>query len=146
MKAKDYALKQANHFERKAIHNKRESLLCFRIIMLCTLTAPVLVGLGEGFWLGKVSPSVLSALAAFSTAWVQLRKPNELWSLYRHTQRKIETQITHFDFRVGDYKGLNDLECDQLLAFNISQINIETSQTWTGKVPDVTSLKSNITT
>ncbi|MCB5461756.1 DUF4231 domain-containing protein [Vibrio lentus] len=139
--AREYGVEQAKHFQKKAEHNKRESLWCFRVIMGCTLAAPVLVGLGEGFWLGKVTPSVLSALAAFCTAWVQLRKPNELWSLYRHTQREIETQITRFDFQVGEFKSLDDEGGNRLLALNVSQISIDTSKRWSSKVPDVANVK-----
>ena len=65
---------------------------------------PLFVGFGEGVWFGKVIPSVLSALAAFCTAWIQLRKPHELWAIYRNAQRQIEIQITHFEFSIGEFE------------------------------------------
>jgi len=62
-------------FEAKANHNKRESLGMFILVIVCTLVAPLFVTLGDGLWLGKVVPSVLSLLAAGATSWLQLRKP-----------------------------------------------------------------------
>lgn len=34
MSAREYSTEQAEHFKNKADHNKKESLWCFRIIML----------------------------------------------------------------------------------------------------------------
>ncbi|WP_434998497.1 DUF4231 domain-containing protein [Pectobacterium brasiliense] len=142
MNVQDYSSQQKNHFEKKATHNKNESLWCFRIIMASSLIAPILVGLGDGLWLGKIIPSFLSAIAAFCTAWIQLRKPQELWSIYRNAQRKIETQITHLNFKIGDYEGLPINNAEALLVFKISKIAEETNERWMKNIPDYNSLTS----
>ncbi|TMO84425.1 DUF4231 domain-containing protein [Pseudoalteromonas spongiae] len=139
--ARKYGLEQLEHFKLKASHNKFESLWCFRLIMVCTLSAPLFVSLTDGFWTSKVTPSVLSAIAAFSTAWLQLRKPQELWSLYRGAERVIENQITHYDFLSGLYKDLEKNDADQLLVEKISQIKLDTHKTWKSNVPNHNHLK-----
>lgn len=139
--ARNYGIEQLNHFKKKAVHNKFESLWCFRVIMVSTLSAPLFVSLADDFWLSKVTPSVLSAIAAFSTAWLQLRKPQELWSLYRGAERVIETQITHYDFSSGSYKDKEQKEADQLLVEKISQIKLGAHSSWTKKVPNQKNIK-----
>jgi len=139
--ARKYGIDQLKHFKTKALHNKFESLWCFRLIMVSTLSAPLFVSLADGFWLSKVTPSVLSAIAAFSTAWLQLRKPQELWSLYRSAERMIETQITHFDFLSGSYKDKEQVEAGQLLVESISKIKMDTHNSWTKNVPNQSDLQ-----
>lgn len=141
MSAREYSTEQAEHFKNKADHNKKESLWCFRIIMLGTLSAPLLVGLGEGVLYAKVLPSILSAVAAFCTAWLQLRKPQELWSVYRNAQRQIEVQVTHFDFKVAEYTDLGENKASELLALNVSNLVLETNSRWTQHVPNPSNLK-----
>ena len=133
--AREYATKQSLHFEKKAKHNKRESLWCFRLTMLSTLVAPILVALGEDVWFAKITPSILTALAAFCTAWVQLRKPQELWAIYRNAQRQIEIETAHYDFKVGSFQDLNEKEADSLLVLNVSRLLFETNKKWMGQVP-----------
>ncbi|ENI4130592.1 DUF4231 domain-containing protein [Vibrio fluvialis] len=141
MSAREYGTEQAEHFKKKADHNKKESLWCFRIIMFGTLSAPLLVGLGEGILYAKVLPSILSAVAAFCTAWLQLRKPQDLWSIYRNAQRQIEVQITHFDFNVAEYTGLDEGKASELLALTVSNLVLETNSRWTKHVPNPSNLK-----
>lgn len=139
--AREYSTEQVEHFKKKANHNKRESLWYFRITMISTLSAPLLVGLGEGVFLAKVLPSILSAIAAFCSAWLQLRKPNELWSIYLNAQRQIEVQITHFDFNVAEYRELEAEKCNELLALNVSQLVLNTNSQWVKNVPSPSNLK-----
>ncbi|KDM93141.1 DUF4231 domain-containing protein [Photobacterium galatheae] len=141
MSAREYSTEQAEHFKKKADHNKIESLWCFRIIMLSTLSAPLLVSLNEGIFYAKVLPSIFSAVAAFCTAWLQLRKPQELWSIYRNAQRQIEMQITHFDFNVAEYTGLDENKANEQLALNVSNLVLETNNRWTKNVPNPSNLK-----
>lgn len=141
--AASYALAQAKHFQSKADHNKAESIWCFRGVMICSLLAPLFVSLGEGVWLSKVIPSGLSAIAAFSTAWLQLRKPQTLWSVYRTTQRKIETTLIHFNYKAGCYEGTSDVSADKLLISKVTSFASEAHNMWTKAIPDTNSLKES---
>lgn len=120
-------------FARKADHNKRESLICFGATVCCTLFAPLFVTLGEGILLGKIVPSVLSLLAAGSTAWLQLRKPQQLWALYRDCQRRIEDHQTRYRYHLGEY--LDDAERNRTLADNVRQIAWTAHEQWVPLVP-----------
>ncbi|HEE4846460.1 TPA: DUF4231 domain-containing protein [Klebsiella pneumoniae] len=142
--AASYALAQAKHFQSKADHNKAESIWCFRGVMICSLLAPLFVSLGEGVWLSKIIPSGLSAIAAFSTAWLQLRKPQSLWSVYRTAQRKIETTLIHFKYKTEDYEGTSDGGADRLLISKVTSFSSEAHQMWTKAISDANSLKESI--
>lgn len=141
--AASYALAQAKHFQSKADHNKAESIWCFRGVMICSLLAPLFVSLGEGVWLSKVIPSVLSVIAAFSTAWLQLRKPQTLWSVYRTTQRKIEHTLIHFKYKTGDFEEISDVVADKLLISKVISFASEAHHMWTKAVPDTNLLKES---
>ncbi|WP_183002656.1 DUF4231 domain-containing protein [Achromobacter sp. UMC71] len=128
------ALDTCTGFKRKADHNKNESLLCFAIVVLCSLTSPLFVTLGDGLWIGKVLPSVLSLSAAASTAWLQLRKPQTLWSLYRDCQRRIEDHLYQYQYGLLDY-ALPENERVPLLVNAIRTIAWDAHQRWLPLVP-----------
>lgn len=129
-------------FKGKSDHNKREAMLCFVTAMLGTLGAPLFVTLGEElsvqltwtpFFLSKFIPSLLSLAAAFSTAWLQLRKPQQLWTLYRTAQRDLEEIYRAYQFKLDDFSGA--MEPEKLLAETVSGIYKKTHASWVPLVP-----------
>lgn len=146
--AEQYAINQAHHYKQKADHNKSESIWCFRGVMVCSLLAPLFVSLGEGVWLSKIVPSLLSALAAFCTAWLQLRKPQALWSVYRTAQRKIEITLVHYQFRVEKFDSTSESvdKADKLLISEVTNFASEAHNTWTQNTPNTSTLNINKTT
>ena len=126
-------------FKSKSDHNKDEALRCFLVVMIFTLLAPLFITLGEGFWWGKVVPSLLSVGAAFSTAWLQLRKPQQLWSLYRSCQRELEDQLTKYEYGLGEYK--DNEEADSILASKVAEIAMKAHEKWLPIVPNPEGLK-----
>lgn len=129
----EYAEKTLNGFKKKADHNKNESLTCFISILASSITAPLFITLGEGVFLSKVVPSILSVIAAALTSWLQLRKPQKLWSMYREAQRLIEDNITKYKFKIGDYKT-NEMT-DSLLAERVAEIALNAHNEWTTVIP-----------
>src|SRR5829696_1738539 len=83
-------------FSTKADKKKIEAVACFLLVITSTLSAPLFVTLGTGVLWGKVVPSALSLAAAGATAWLQLRKPQQLWTMYRSAQRELEDHRTRF--------------------------------------------------
>ncbi|WP_429157116.1 SLATT domain-containing protein [Aeromonas veronii] len=141
--AEEYAIQQITHYKEKADHNKMESIICFRGVMLCTLFAPIFLSLGEGIWLSKVTPSLLSAIAAFCTAWLQLRKPQALWSVYRTAQRKIEKTLIHYQFKIEVFDCDSQDDADKLLVSEVTSISSEAHNIWTKNIPDTASLRTD---
>lgn len=129
----EYCQNQIRHFQKKAKHNKAETLWCFRIIMGSTLAVPVMLTFDADLWVSKILPSFLSATAAFCTAWIQLRKPQELWLLYRTIQREIEDQLTQYKYKLSEYE--NCIEPDRLLASNVAKLTLKAHQKWTTITP-----------
>ncbi|MES1946804.1 hypothetical protein C84B14_05631 [Salinisphaera sp. C84B14] len=140
----DFCVAVIGGFKEKATHNKNESMLCFWAAMGGSLLVPIFVNLGPGiaeaiglpafdFWLGKVIPSLLSVCVAFSTGWLQLRKPQQLWSLYRTSQRELEDNLQKYRFGVGDYAEKCDP--DKLLVERVSKIALDAHYAWLPIVP-----------
>ena len=134
----DYAENIAKAFKDKADHNKNESLTCFSLILIASLSAPLFITLGEGDIWGKAIPSILSVVAAGLTSWLQLRKPQKLWSMYRGSQRMIEDHITKYKFKIGDYKAHN--EPDSLLAEKVAEIALNAHNEWISVIPSPESI------
>ena len=118
--AADYADRTLNGIRAKADHNKAEAMRCIAVGLIASLAAPLFIGLGDGMWLGKIVPSVLSVVAAFTSGWLQLRRPQLLWALYRGAQREVEDQQTRYSFGVGDYAAASDP--DKILAERVADI------------------------
>lgn len=132
--AKSYYSELRKGLREKADHNKRESEFFFFGVIACTLTAPLFVTLGEGFWFGKVIPASLSVAAAAGTAWLQMRKPQRLWQIYRRAQRELEREKSFYDFGLHDYEDAD--QRDKVLARRVSEIAFETHERWEGLVPE----------
>jgi Protein of unknown function (DUF4231) len=121
-------------FKAKANHNKSESLFCFTIVVGCSLVTPLFVTLGDGLFWGKILPSMLSLSAAASTAWLQLRKPQNLWSLYRDCQRRIEDHVYKYKYHLAEYQ-ISDDERLRLLADAVRTVAWDAHQRWLPLVP-----------
>lgn len=121
-------------FMKKSDHNKSEALACFSLIVVGSLVSPLFVTLGEGVLFGKIVPSILSLSAAASTTWLQLRKPQSLWSLYRDCQRRIEDHVYKYQYHLDQY-STNDAERSSLLADAVRIIAWDAHQRWLPLVP-----------
>lgn len=118
----------------KADHNKREALLCFLLVIGASLVAPLFVTLGEGLWLGKIVPSALSLLAAGATAWLQLRKPQQLWTIYRSAQRELEDCAARYQYQIDDFAEAGTR--DKRLAKQVADIALGVHHQWVPLVPN----------
>jgi hypothetical protein len=121
-------------FKSKADHNKTESLALFILVVASSLLSPLFVMLGEGIIFGKLIPSVLSLIAAGSTAWLQLRKPQNLWSLYRDCQRRIEDHVYRFEHRLHEYETDESTRA-KLIADTVRKVAWEAHERWLPLVP-----------
>ena len=124
----------------KADHNKIESQAAFSVVICSSLLASLFVTLGEGLVWGKIVPAFLSVLSTAAASWLQLRKPQRLWAIYRRGQRQLEWEKTAFDFKLEDYSQQADPE--KLLAQRIVTIETDVHEKWEGLVPDVDSLST----
>ena len=152
MSAEEYCKSVIKGFESKSTHNKNESIYFFWISMGGALLAPLFVTLGEdianclGTWgsvfvFSKLIPSILSISVAFSTAWLQLRKPQQLWALYRTSQRELENCLSEFQHKIKDFKDCED--CDKLLAEKVSEIVLSSHYAWLPMVPNPENVTSS---
>lgn len=138
--AHDYYRSVRKGMREKANHNKIEAQACFATIIVCTLLAPLFVTLGtEVFW-AKVIPSLLSVTAGGLTSWLQLRKPQRLWVLYRRAQRELEEQKANYDFKDEDFA--DSVEPDKLLARKVTHVARWVHDSWEGLVPEPEMLAS----
>lgn len=132
--ATDYYSSVRAGLREKADHNKHESQIAFYAVICFTLSAPLFVTLGDGWLWGKLVPASLSVSAAAATSWLQLRKPQRLWAIYRRAQRELEREKINYDFKLHDFK-VTDTP-DGLLASKVSDIAFRVHEQWEGLVPE----------
>ena len=130
-------------FKLKANHNKNESLFCFTVVVTFSLASPLFVTLGEGVFWAKILPSVLSLSVAASTAWLQLRKPQNLWSLYRDCQRRLEDSLYKYRFRLAEYDA-PEQDRSRLLAETVRVVAWDAHQRWLPLVPTPDAIGSGV--
>ncbi|ASG03211.1 DUF4231 domain-containing protein [Vibrio anguillarum] len=122
------------HFKDKADHNKREALWGFKAIMFTTVSVPLFIAFGvDEFW-SKYVPAIFSSVSAFTTAWLQLRKPNYLWTLYRTVERNLESHLELYTYNAGEYQ--NSENKDVLLIENMNKICLNANSSWVALVPN----------
>src|SRR5689334_21128155 len=98
----EYAERTREGIAGKANRDKRLTTILFFLVFAGTVSTPVVIlTLPDPF--SKVVPAVVSAIAAFATGWIQLRKPQERWAIYRTAQREVEFEIDQYQFRNGAY-------------------------------------------
>lgn len=134
--ALEYAKGQRKHFGDKADTNKRRTNWLLAVIIVASLATPLFVTLGVGVVVGKVVPSVLSLLATAATTWMQVRKPNDRWALYRGAERAIEFEIARYSHGVEEY-DVEKPARDKLLARRVARLSRDTHTRWESLVPDV---------
>jgi hypothetical protein len=137
--ARAFCRRTRDGFAEKATHNKRESQLCFMVVVVSTGVVPLLITLGTGFLWGKLAPAALSTLAAIATTWLQLRKPQQLWALYRGAQRELEDEETKHRFLIDDYESSSNP--DKVLAKRVAAIALNAHHQWLPMVPNPDSLR-----
>lgn len=128
------------HFKKKADHNKRESLWSFKLIMISTLSSPLFVAFGTTEIYSKFVPALLSLIAAGLTAWIQLRKPQDLWKTYRTAQRRLEVELEKYQFGIDEYSGDDK---DIKVVSKANDIYSSVHEQWTKLVPSPEDITSN---
>lgn len=138
-KAIEFANNICNGIKTKADKNKKFSTLLFLIVLVATVITPLLILISDNFYISKVIPAFLSASAALSSYWIQLRKPHERWSLYRTTQREIESEINKYNFSIDEY---SIDEKDKVLAKKVNDLALKLHYDWMPMVPTTKELQT----
>ena len=147
----EFCIAAIDGFKDKSTHNKNESMICFWLSMGGALAAPVFVTLGEDiaklfgdygsvFIFSKLVPTLLSVAVAFSTAWLQLRKPQQLWALYRTSQRELEDKLYKYQYLISEYSDHPDP--GKLLVENVAKIALDAHYSWLPMVPNPEDIRS----
>ena len=141
---KNNALRHAeeikNGIKAKADKNKSWSTFFFAVIILATVISPTLILVSDYDIVSKYIPAGLSILAAIAAYWIQIRKPNERWVLYRTYQRELEYEISQYKFETGKYDTEEDKE--KLLANSVNEKALKLHYDWVPIVPKATDVKS----
>jgi Protein of unknown function (DUF4231) len=109
--------------------------LAVSTIIVSTAAIPVFLVLSTqwyGFFLGKVVPSVLAAIAAVTTGYVQVERPFERWQLYRRYQRLFEVERFTYANKGGAYSGGDAVS---VFVQRLGELHIALHNEWSGIVP-----------
>lgn len=111
LKSKNFAENIRKEFQEKADKNKKSTDNLFRTILITTIFSPVLIlfpfdmyfpeSISQLF--SKVIPAILTGITAFSTGWLNIKKPQDKWTLYRTAQREVELELTYYENSVNGY-------------------------------------------
>ncbi len=127
-----YAKKIRTSVSKKANENKNTATFLFLVILFSTVLSPVLILVSDNAIVSKYLPAGLTACAALASYWLQLRKPQERWVLYRTAQREVEFEIDQYIHGVGKY---DTEEKDKILADHVSQRALQLHYQWMPIVP-----------
>lgn len=131
----DYAFKIKNGIKGKSDINKRLASFLFFVVLISTVFSPALILLPFNVFISKYLPAFLTACAALASYWMQLRKPQERWVLYRTAQREIEYEIDQYMFENGEYSKPE--QKDKILADKVSKRALQLHFEWIPMVPKV---------
>jgi len=132
--AKEYAIGIKEGIKRKADSNKTVSTFLFLVVLFSTVLCPVLILISSNEYVSKYLPAILSAGAALASYWMQLRKPQDRWVIYRTAQREIEYEIDQYTFGTGSY-SIEDKE--KTLAAVVSKRALQLHYEWMPMVPKI---------
>jgi hypothetical protein len=124
----NYAVRVKNSIKAKSDTNKNLASFLFCVILISTVFSPALILLPFDVIFSKYLPALLTACAALASYWMQLRKPQERWVLYRTAQREIEYEIDQYQFETGEYSDLD--KKDSLLADKVSKRALQLHYEW----------------
>jgi hypothetical protein len=127
-----FALEICKGIKKKSDKNKNLSTFLFLVVLIATVVTPLLILISDNFYVSKLSPAILSALAALSSYWIQLRKPHERWCLYRTAQRKIEFEMNKYKYSVDEY---NTTDKDTILVRTVNELALKLHYDWMPMVP-----------
>lgn len=119
----------------KADRNKRRARWATLALAGSTVLIPVTIvvsGRYFDFWLGKVAPSILAAITALVTAWVQIERPHERWSLFRRYQRLLEGDELLYKTHAPPFNG-EDRDTD--FAATLARRQMDLHDEWAGLLP-----------
>lgn len=116
----------------KADRNKNFSAFLFLVVLLATVLTPLLILISNDFFISKLAPACLSACAALSSYWIQLRKPHERWALYRTAQREIESELNKYNYSIDEY---DIVEKEKLLVKKVNDLALKLHYDWMPMVP-----------
>lgn len=135
----EFAEKICNGIKKKADKNKSLATFFFGVIILATVLSPTLILVSDNVIISKYIPASLSVLAAIAAYWIQVRKPNERWVLYRTYQRELEHEINSYKFQTGKYKDSE--QKDKLLAESVNDKALNLHYDWIPMVPKATEVR-----
>lgn len=128
----EFAIKICDGIKAKSDKNKCFSTFLFFVVLVATVIIPVLILISDNFYISKAIPAFLSASAALSSYWIQLRKPHERWALYRTSQREIESEINKYRYSIDEYDNASK---DTLLAKKVNELALKLHYDWMPMVP-----------
>jgi hypothetical protein len=104
-------------------------------IVTSTASIPVLLLLSTeyaDFWLGKIMPAALAAVATAAVLLLQVTKPHERWRLLGARQAGLEIECFRYVHRLGSY-GTGD--CDALLLEEVALTAKAIGEDWARLMP-----------
>jgi hypothetical protein len=85
----------------------------------------------------KIIPTIISISVAISATWLQVRKPQQLWALYRTAQRNLEHKLYQYKYKVSHFEKAENSK--SIFVEKIIEIRNETHNSWLNLIPNLSS-------
>lgn len=123
--------------QRKADRNERLARSTTALIVLASALIPVAIILStqeHAFFWGKLTPSLLAAIAAVAAGLLQVERPHERWKLYRGYQRRLEVERLRYQNAVVPY-DVQEPARRSAFAARVGELQLQLHDEWVGLVP-----------
>jgi Protein of unknown function (DUF4231) len=120
---------QTKWYETKANENKSRFHIFQAIIIIASVIIPIVNLIDFATFEIRIISSILGGTVAGVTAFMQLKKYQENWLLYRATEENLEKEKYLFLYGAGPYSDAKDDNRKKILVERVeSIISFETSQ------------------
>jgi hypothetical protein len=120
---------QTNWYERKANENKSKFHIFQSIIIIASVIIPIINLINFAPFEIRIISSILGGTVTGITAFIQLKKYQENWLLYRATEENLKKEKYLFLYDAGPYSDAKDDNRKKILVERVeSIISSETSQ------------------
>jgi hypothetical protein len=129
---------------KKAEKNKRRARAAVLFLATSSATIPLALVASTkylSFFLGKILPAALAAIAAIVATWLEIERPHQRWTLYKRFERLFEAERLRYKHKLGKYGGA---DADGLFWEVLAEGQLQLHDEWAGLIPQSSELAPSL--
>jgi hypothetical protein len=128
----------------KAEKNKRRARSAVLFLATSSATIPLALVASTkylSFFLGKILPAALAAVAAIVATWLEIERPHQRWTLYKRYERLFEAERLRYKHKLGEYAGE---DADDRFWEVLAEGQLKLHEEWAGLIPQSSELAPSL--